>query len=141
MILTRAQLDQLFAQMRADAPNETCGMLGGRDGRVLKIYPIANAAQNRVTHYLMDGGEQLRAMQDMDDNGLDILAIYHSHPASPPYPSETDLRDAWDSALQEPRYPDSIYLILSMRKPDAPEIGAYRLRAQTVTEIPLNIVP
>ena len=95
MILTQAQLDQLVEQARQDAPHETCGMIGGKDGRALKIYPIPNVAENRVKHYLMDGAEQIRAMQDMDENGHDILAIYHSHPVSRAYPSPTDVRDAF----------------------------------------------
>lgn len=139
MILTKDQLEQLYAQMRADAPHETCGMLGGKDGRALKIYPIKNVAENRVKHYYMDGAEQIRAMQDMDDNGYEILAIYHSHPVTQPYPSATDLRDAWDADLQEPRYPDTLYIIMSLRNPDAPEIHAYQLENQTITEIPLEI--
>lgn len=125
--------------MRADAPYETCGMIGGRGGRAEKIYPIPNIAENRVKHYLMEGSAQIRAMQDMDDNGYDILAIYHSHPVSPPYPSPTDLRDAWDADLQEPRYPDTLYMIMSQRQPDTPEIRAYQLYDQRITEIPLEI--
>ena len=138
MILTPAQLAQLYAQMRADAPHETCGMLGGKAGRAQKIYPIKNIAENRVKNYLMDGAEQIRAMQDMDDNGYDILAIYHSHPVTQPYPSATDLRDAWDADLQEPRYPDTLYVIMSLRQPDAPEIRAYQLHDQTITEIAIE---
>lgn len=139
MILTRAQVEQLVAQMRADAPQETCGMIGGQDGRAEKIYPIPNIAENRVKNYFMEGSAQIRAMQDMDDNGHDILAIYHSHPVTQPYPSATDLRDAWDADLQEPRYPDTLYLIMSLRNPDAPEIRAYQLHDQTISEITLEI--
>lgn len=140
MILTRAQLDQLFAQMRADAPQETCGMIGGKDGRAEQIYPIQNVAENRVKNYFMEGSAQIRAMQDMDDNGHDILAIYHSHPVSQPYPSATDLRDAWDADMQEPRYPGTLYIIMSLRNSDAPEIHAYELHDQTVTEIKLELI-
>ncbi|MBI4670068.1 MAG: M67 family metallopeptidase [Chloroflexi bacterium] len=140
MILTQSQLDQLHAQMRRDAPYETCGMIGGKDGRALKIYPIKNTAENRVKNYFMDGAEQIQAMQDMDDNGYDILAIYHSHPVTPAYPSPTDLRDAWDSDLQEPRYPGTIYIIMTQMNPDAPEAHAYRLENETITEIPIQLV-
>ena len=140
LILTHAQCAQLYAQLRADAPNEMCGFIGGRDARAKKIYPIPNVAANRNTNFLMEPNAQLAALQDMDENDYDILAIYHSHPVSPPYPSETDLRDAWDSVLQEPLYPDSVYLILSLRNPAAPEICAYQLHNQTITEIPLSIV-
>jgi proteasome lid subunit RPN8/RPN11 len=139
MILTRSQLDQLFEQMRRDAPYETCGMLGGRDGRALKIYPIKNVAENRVKNYFMDGAEQIRAMQDMDDNGYDILAIYHSHPVTRAYPSPTDLRDAYDADLQEPRYPGAVYIIMSLMNPDAPEAHGYLLNGETITEIELEI--
>lgn len=139
MILTQAQLDQLLEQMQRDAPYETCGMLGGNAGRALKIYPIQNVAENRVKNYLLDGAEQIRAMQDMDDNGYDILAIYHSHPITRAYPSPTDLRDAWDSDLQQARYPGTLYLIMTLLNPDAPEIHAYQLHDQTVTEIPVEI--
>jgi proteasome lid subunit RPN8/RPN11 len=139
MTLTHSQLDQLYEQMRRDTPHETCGMIGGKDGRALKIYPIKNVAENRIKHYYMDGADQIRAMQDMDDNGYDILAIYHSHPVSPASPSPTDLRDAWDSDLQELRYPDTIYIIMTLMNPDAPEIHGYLLNDQTVTEIPIVV--
>ncbi|MDL1895846.1 M67 family metallopeptidase [Anaerolineae bacterium CFX7] len=140
MILTRSQLDELYAQMRRAAPHEMCGLLGGKDGRALKIYPIKNIAPQRAKNYLMDGAEQIRAMQDMDANGYDILAIYHSHPATRAYPSPTDLRDAWDTALQAPRYPGTIYLILSLRNPDMPKARGYFLNGETITAAPLEIV-
>ncbi len=140
MILTQSQLEQLYEQMRRDAPYETCGMIGGKDGRALKIYPVKNVAENRVKNYFMDGVEQIRAMQDMDDNGYDILAIYHSHPVTRAYPSPTDVRDAYDSDLQEPRYPGAVYIIMSLMNPDAPEAHGYLLNGETITEIELEIV-
>lgn len=139
MILTQSQLEQLYDQMRRDAPYETCGMIGGRDGRALKIYPIKNVAENRVKNYFMDGVEQIRAMQDMDDNGYDILAIYHSHPVTRAYPSPTDVRDAYDADLQEPRYPGTVYIIMSLMNPDMPEAHGYLLEGDTITEMPIEI--
>ena len=139
MILTHAQLAQLYAQMRADAPNETCGMIGGKDGRAEKIYPIKNIAENRVKNYFMDGADQIRAMQDMDDNGYDILAIYHSHPVTRAYPSPTDVRDAYDADLQEPRYPGAVYIIMSLMNPGAPEAHGYLLEGDRITETQIEI--
>jgi proteasome lid subunit RPN8/RPN11 len=141
MILTRSQFDQLVAQARRDAPHETCGMIGGKDGRAYKIYPITNVAPNRVKNYLMDGADQIKAMQDMDDLGYDILAIYHSHPVTPAFPSPTDVRDAFEPDLNEPRYPGTVYLLLTLMRPDMPEAHGYLLQRETITEIPLEIVP
>lgn len=140
MILTRTQLEQMFEQARRDAPFETCGLIGGKDGRALKIYPIGNVAENRVKNYLMDGMDQIRAMQDMDDNGYDIVSIYHSHPVTRAYPSPTDLRDAYDPDLQEPRYPGAVYIIMTLMNPGAPEAHGYLLQGETITEISLDIV-
>lgn len=139
MILSRNLYDAIVAQARRDAPHETCGMLGGRDGRALKIYPIRNTAENKIKKYLMDGAEQVRAMQDMDDNGYEITAIYHSHPVSRAYPSATDLSDAYDPYLKEPTYPGTIYIIVTLMNPDAPEMHGYLLDGETVTEVPLQI--
>lgn len=139
MRLTRSQLEQLIAQARRDAPYETCGMIGGKDGRALKLYPIKNVAADRVTRYLMDGAEQIAAMQDMDEQGYELLAIYHSHPATRAYPSPTDVREAYDPDLGELRYPGTVYLLISLMNPDAPEVRGYRLDDGTIHEIPLEI--
>jgi proteasome lid subunit RPN8/RPN11 len=140
MILTQSQLEQLYEQARRDAPFETCGMIGGREGRALKIYPIKNVAENRVKNYFMDGVDQIRAMQDMDDHAYDILSIYHSHPVTRAYPSPTDVRDAYDPDLQESRYPGAVYLIMTLMNPNAPEAHGYLLNGGTITETPLEIV-
>lgn len=140
MILTKSQLEQLFEHARRDAPDETCGMIGGTDNRALKLYPIRNVAENRVKKYLMDGMDQIRAMQDMDDSGTEIISIYHSHPVSRAYPSATDIGDAYDADLNEPRYPGVVYIIVTLMNPNAPEAHGYLLNGETVTEIELETV-
>lgn len=139
MILSQSQLEQLYEQARRDAPFETCGMIGGKDGRALKIYPVKNVAENRVKNYLMDGMDQIQAMQDMDDNGYDIVSIYHSHPVTRAYPSPTDVRDAYDPDLQEPRYPGAVYIIMTLMNPNAPEAHGYLLHGEAITETVLEI--
>jgi proteasome lid subunit RPN8/RPN11 len=141
MILTRSQFDELIAQARRDAPYETCGMIGGKDGRALKIYPIKNIADDRVKRYFMDGADQIKAMQDMDDRGYDLISIYHSHPVTRAYPSPTDVRDAHDPDMAEPLYPGAVYLILTLMNPDAPEAHGYLIDGQVIEEVPLSIEP
>ena len=42
----------------------------------------------------MDPVEQLRAFDWMETHGLDLLGIYHSHPAGPETASATDIAEA-----------------------------------------------
>jgi proteasome lid subunit RPN8/RPN11 len=42
----------------------------------------------------MDAYEQLRAFEWIDSNGLDLLGIFHSHPAGPETVSVTDIAEA-----------------------------------------------
>lgn len=71
-----------------------------------------------MTRYRIDPREQLRAFRDMDDRGEELFAIYHSHPASQPYPSPTDRAEA--------HYPEAVYILVSLRTDD-PEVRAYRI--------------
>jgi proteasome lid subunit RPN8/RPN11 len=93
--------------------------VAARDGEVANVYRTRNAAPNPVVTYLMEPHDQLRIFKEIDDRGLSLLAIYHSHPASPAYPSPTDLAQAF--------YPDAHYLIVSLAEPSRPVVRAFRL--------------
>jgi proteasome lid subunit RPN8/RPN11 len=86
----------MLAQADAERPLECCGLLAGPRGdgdaelRVGRHYALVNAAVS-PTEYESDARSILNAEKDMRRNGWDILAIYHSHPASPPIPSRKDL--------------------------------------------------
>jgi proteasome lid subunit RPN8/RPN11 len=67
----------------------------------------------------MDPGEQIAAMKHMRDHGENLLAIVHSHPASPPVPSTSDI-----AAIG---YPDAYYIIVSLLRKDTPQVRAYRM--------------
>jgi proteasome lid subunit RPN8/RPN11 len=118
---SRAQLEQMIAQARADAPLETCGLLAGRDGRVTRVLPVPNILRSRVA-YRMDGQEFLDAMAACD---FEPLAIYHSHPQGPPVPSPTDVAESY--------YPDSIYVIISLAQ-EPPSVRAFRIVSGVVTK-------
>jgi proteasome lid subunit RPN8/RPN11 len=125
-------IDEMIAHARQEAPLECCGVLGGRDGRVLKLYRATNAEQSRYC-YNIDSQELFDINRECEENGWQFLAIYHSHTASKPYPSPTDIRLA---AL----WPESLYFIVSLLTPENPEVRAFRIREGAVTEEDIEVV-
>jgi proteasome lid subunit RPN8/RPN11 len=126
--LSRAFLEQMVAQARADAPFETCGLLAGRDERATRILPVPNVLHSPV-QYHMGGQEFADAMIACD---FQPLAIYHSHPVGPPIPSPTDIAEAF--------YPDSVYIIISLASlAEQPSVRAFRIVSGVVTEVELQV--
>ncbi len=123
--LTREQAAAIIAQAGAEFPDECCGLLAGRNGRVERVLRGTNVDHSPYT-YLMDPREQLEAFKAMEADGLDLMAIYHSHTHSPAYPSETDVAKAY--------YPDALYLIVSLQDRNAPTLRAFRILNEQVTE-------
>ena len=78
------QYAALVAHARAEYPNEACALLGGRDGSVERVYALPNAEAS-PTFYVVEPKAQLRAMTEMDDLGLDLVGIFHSHVATEAY--------------------------------------------------------
>jgi len=93
LTLKRAHIFAMQSHINSEAPLEACGLLGGRDGQVEVVLPVKNAAESRV-RFQMDPKAQLRAMQQIEAEGLELLAIFHSHPKGPSIPSYTDIREA-----------------------------------------------
>ena len=118
LYLPKRFADDMIAHAREDYPYEVCGMLAGTNDRVARVYRTTNSEKSE-TRYYMEPREQLRFMQDMDDKGLDLLAIYHSHPKTQAYPSVTDVGLAF--------YPESLYVILTLQDPQAPQIRAFTI--------------
>lgn len=123
--LRRDQAAALIKHAEEDFPNECCGLLAGRAGRVERIYRGTNLDHSPYT-YLMDPKEQLAAFKDMDAAGLDLIGIYHSHTHTAAYPSRTDSAKAY--------YPDALYVIVSLAQRDAPNIRAFRMNDGQITE-------
>jgi proteasome lid subunit RPN8/RPN11 len=126
--LPAALRDQIVAHARAEAPKEACGLVAGRAGDPTRAIACTNAHPAPVTRYAIDPREQLRAFRDMEANGEELFAIYHSHPITQPYPSPTDRAEA--------HYPEAYYLLVSLRDPVA-EVRAFRIRDGWVREVEL----
>ncbi len=111
---------EMLEHLRADYPDEGCGLLGGRDGLVSRHFPTTNVEPvDKYIRYLIDPKAQLAAEEALDEEDLELAAIYHSHTHTPAYPSPTDVRTAY--------YPDSFYVLVSLTDPANPVIKAYKI--------------
>jgi [CysO sulfur-carrier protein]-S-L-cysteine hydrolase len=129
MRIPRALVDRMIEHARADAPDECCGLVATRDGVAVEVHPAMNAAHSPL-RYELDGMEQYRIQTAIEDAGLELGAIYHSHTRSAPYPSQTDINLAF--------YPDAVYLIVGVAG-EEPELRGYRIVDGEVTEQPLEV--
>jgi proteasome lid subunit RPN8/RPN11 len=66
----------------------------------------------------------------IEDSGLDLGAIYHSHTRTEPYPSQTDINLAF--------YPDALYVIVGLAG-DEPEVRAFTIREGQVADAQLEV--
>ena len=134
MLLIRADLvEAMVAHARADHPDEACGVLAGPDGSDRPERHIAMAnAERSPTFYRFDSQEQLKVWRAMDDADEVPVVIYHSHTATEPYPSRTDVSLAAE--------PDAHYVLVGTTDPDRDELRSYRIVDGVVTEEPVKIV-
>ena len=129
-VLERRYADEIIAHARQEAPNECCGVLAGRDGRVAKLFRAVNAEKSPY-RYNVDPHDLLRIYRECDARGWDFLAIYHSHPHTEAFPSPTDVRLA--------AWPDSTYVIVSLADPTNPVLRAFHIQDGRVSEEELRI--
>lgn len=118
----------MLAHCREGLPDEACGILAGRGNEVSHIYLMTNAERSPVS-YLMDSGEQFRVMRDLRELNLSMVAIFHSHPASAPYPSHKDVSLAF--------YEDSFYVIVGLTE-ETPVVKAFSIKDGAVKEIEIR---
>jgi proteasome lid subunit RPN8/RPN11 len=94
LILARKFYEEMVSHALSERPNECCGLLAGvidaGVGRVVEGYPLVNVAETPAIEYWSDPRSMFAADKDMRKRGLDVLAIYHSHPTSEPVPSRKD---------------------------------------------------
>jgi proteasome lid subunit RPN8/RPN11 len=121
--------EEIVAHARSEAPNECCGMIASRDGEAVKVYRATNAAASPL-RYEIDGAEQYRIQMQIEDSGLDLGAIYHSHTRTEPYPSQTDINLAF--------YPDALYVIVGLAR-EKPEVRAFRIREGRVQDAEFEV--
>lgn len=90
IFLTAGQIEQLAGIAKDALPNESCAFLLGRNDRVTEIMPTRNADESAVT-FSIAPQELLRGYDLAERKRLQVIGIFHSHPARPA-PSSIDRR-------------------------------------------------
>ncbi len=121
---------EIVEQGLREFPNECCGVIASSDGAPVKVFPMKNADASPVT-YRLDGKEQLKVFDQLEGQGWDLWAIYHSHTHSEAYPSETDIRLAF--------YPEARYILLSLADREEPVMRSFWITDGSVSEEELTI--
>lgn len=119
IVISKEHLDEMIFHCRENYPNEACGIMAGKNREVSKIYKMTNIEKSSVS-YFMDSKEQFSVMKDIRENNLSMLAIFHSHPSSPAYPSVKDVSLAF--------YEDAVYVIVSLIEKE-PVVKSFSIKA------------
>ena len=106
LFLTKAVKREIIAHAQEGKPEEVCGILWGRGARACGLVRGRNVAPDPIRDYEIDTQTLLRQFE-FEEDGDEMVAIYHSHPVSPAYPSASD---AWSA-----HYPDCAYIICSLK--------------------------
>ena len=99
---TRTTYDDIVYHAYEGGEAEICGVLAGTHGTdgesslVTKTYQAENVAETPEIRYLIGPEEQFELIEAVEDDELDLVGFYHSHPTGPTEPSETDTaRATW----------------------------------------------
>jgi proteasome lid subunit RPN8/RPN11 len=105
MKIRKKVMEEIIGHARRDAPVEACGYLAGKDDVIALHYELTNTDKSRE-HFSFDPKEQFETARKARANGLELYAVYHSHPETPARPSKEDVKLAFD--------PDISYVIVSL---------------------------
>lgn len=124
----REQIEAMIAHALAEAPNECCGMIAAREGRVAALHRAVNAEASPY-RFSIDHREQRRIEEAMEAAGETLAGFYHSHTGSPARPSPTDIRMM--RAFFGPPY---VHVVVSIADRERPDVRAFHIEGDGATE-------
>jgi proteasome lid subunit RPN8/RPN11 len=122
---------QMVEHAKKESPLECCGILGGSDHVAKKAFELQNADRSSV-RYAMAPQEQLKVFEEMEKDAMEMVAIYHSHTHTIPFPSETDVKLAF--------YPEVSSIIISLKEKD-PAVKAFRIGKEAIYLEEIEVTP
>jgi proteasome lid subunit RPN8/RPN11 len=123
-------IDGIIRHANEDLPNEACGYLVGKGDEITHHHPLTNT-DHSPDHFSFDPAEQFQVLRSARNEGLEIIANYHSHPSTPSRPSDEDIRLAYD--------PNILYFILSLAE-DTPVLKAFKIENGQVSQVEIEAV-
>jgi proteasome lid subunit RPN8/RPN11 len=123
-------IKDLFDHAKTGLPEEVCGYLAGTENQVTRQFRLTNIDHSNE-HFSFDPKEQFQVVREARNLGLQILANYHSHPATPARPSVEDIRLAFD--------PNISYVIISLAA-ELSDIKAFRIQNGEVEKEEIQII-
>lgn len=129
LTLSKTHWQEMLNYVQQNTPLESCGLLAGNANRVEKVIFVRNQAQS-PSQFVMDPYEQLQAFDWIESNNLELLGIFHSHPAGPEGASMTDIAEA--------AY-EVVHLIWS-RNQNGWQVRGFWIEDGNATEVSLQIV-
>jgi len=114
---------EMISHAKREWPLECCGILGGNDKTVQKSFEFQNTEKSPVL-YSMSPREQMKVFEEMEKESMKMVAIYHSHPHTIPFPSETDVKLTF--------YPDVSSIIISLKEEENPVVKAFQIGKEAI---------
>jgi len=105
VLVKKSVISKIIKHAKDEIPIEACGYLAGSGRYIQEIFPMKNLDKS-PEHFSFDPKEQFKTVKEARKKDLELLAVYHSHPASPARMSEEDKKLAYD--------PEMIYIIYSI---------------------------
>jgi proteasome lid subunit RPN8/RPN11 len=121
--IPKSILNGMVEHAKRESPLECCGILGGRDHTVERAFELQNAEKSPF-RYSIAGQEQLRVFEEMEKESIDMIAVYHSHTHTIPFPSETDVKLTF--------YPEVASIIISLMEEQNPVVKAFRIGKEAI---------
>lgn len=131
LVIPQRLVQRIFEHCREEFPYEACGILAGRDGRVLHAYATDNCAKPSQTFYQVDRAQQEHVLRELAERGEELVGIYHSHPTTAAEPSQNDIR--WATY-----YPDAVRVIISLAGGPA-KIRAFLVKGGKAHDVALHM--
>lgn len=128
--IPRMIFQKMLNHAEREAPLECCGILAGKGRTVHRIYEMRNR-DGSMTTYLIAPEEQLEVFGRMEEQDLEMVAIYHSHPHTHPFPSERDVRLAF--------YPDVAHIIISLKEGET-SVKGFRIGKEAIHIEPIRLI-
>jgi proteasome lid subunit RPN8/RPN11 len=124
-------LDEVLAHAREAFPDECCGLIVGTTDVVERAVRARNLLGS-PSRYLIDPADHFAAIRMARLDGWSVIGAYHSHPASPPIPSDSDVAEATS--------PSFAYLIVAPASPEASgAVRAFHLAPGRIE--PIELIP